>query len=129
MIRALIVLVLGACTQQQPPPGAAGPAEAVQQFAAALQKGDTGTAWALLSRRTQAKAQELAAKAQPDAGAEAGRQMLFNSALPGRPVEARQISINGDSAEVQTSEDGGAQRTWRVLREGGRWRIDLDLGR
>jgi hypothetical protein len=54
--------------------------------------------------------------------------MLFASALPGRPVEARVVSQTGDSAEVQTADDAGVQ-VYRVVREGGRWRVDLDLPR
>jgi hypothetical protein len=54
--------------------------------------------------------------------------MLFTSALPDRPFEARQLSLSGDSAEVQTAADGGETRVFRVVREDGRWRVDLDLG-
>ena len=117
--------------QPAPPPGAAGPVEAVQQFAAAVHKGDTATAWSLLSERTRAEADRRAATARSvsDAGPESGRQMLFTSALPDRPFEARQLSLSGDSAEVQTTTDGGVSHTWHVVREGGRWRVDLDLGR
>jgi hypothetical protein len=116
--------------QQPPPPGSAGPVEAVQELSEALHKGDTATAWALLSQRTQAQAdaQAAAARAVSDAGPENGRQMLFSGALPGRAVSAKLISLSGDSAEVQTTEDGGPGRTWHVVREGGRWRVELDLG-
>ena len=116
--------------QPGPPPGAAGPVEAVQQLADALHKGDTATAWSLLSDRTRAEADRRAAAARSlsDAGPESGRQMLFTSALPDRPFEARQLSLSGDSAEVQTASDAGVPRIWHVVREGGRWRIDLDLG-
>ena len=136
--KKIIIFFLGAaaCTATQPPPGAVGPAEAVQEFTAAMQKGDSATAWALLSTRSQAQADAIAARARAaagasnsDAGPENGRQMLFQSALPGRPVEARVVSQSGDAAEVQTVEDGGVSRTWHVVREGGRWRVDLDLGR
>ena len=123
---------MASCTAPQPPPGAAGPAEAIQEFAAALQKGDAAAAWALLSTKSQAQADAAAAPARTfagDAGPENGRQMLFQSALPGRPVEARIVSQSGDAAEVQTAEDGGVSRSWHVVREGGRWRVDLDLGR
>jgi hypothetical protein len=126
--KIIIFFLVGAgCTAPQPPAGAAGPAEAVQDFAAAVQKGDSAAAWSLLSQRTQAEAQRTALAAQPDAGPEAGRQMLFQSGLPGRPVEARVLSQTGDSAEVQTVEDGGPATTWRAVREGGRWRVDLEL--
>ena len=130
-MRMLCLVALTACTAPQPPPGAAGPAEAVQDFAAALQKGDAATAWSLLSQRSQRQADAQAAAARTaagDAGPENGRQMLLNGALPGRAIEARVVSQTGDSAEVQTTEDGGAARTWHVVHEGGRWRVDLDLG-
>src|SRR3989442_6333042 len=122
MKRLLAILLLVACTAPQPPPGSAGPAEAVQDFAAALQKGDAATAWSLLSSRTQKEADAAAARARAfagDAGPAQGRAMLFASALPGRP-EARVVSQTGDSAEVQTADDAGVQ-VYRVVREGGRW--------
>ena len=131
MKRLPAILVLVACTAPQPPPGSAGPAEAVQDFAAALQKGDAATAWSLLSSRTQKEADDAAARARAFAGDAVpaqGRAMLFASALPGRPVEARVVSQTGDSAEVQTADDAGVQ-VYRVVREGGRWRVDLDLPR
>ena len=123
-----LVGLLAACPAAQPPPGSAGPAEAVQDFASALQKGDTSTAWSLLSRRTQEQADRVAREAAPDAGPEGGRQMLFNSALPARAVNARTIAQSDDSAEVQAAEDGGGP-TFHLVREGGRWRIDLQLSR
>jgi hypothetical protein len=136
MTRALLLLILlASCTAPPPPPGAAGPAEAVQALADALRKGDTATAWSLLTKRTRAQADALAAAARggSDAGPESGRQMLFSGALPGRAVRARLLSQSGDSAEVQTTEeaDGGSlpSRTWRVVREESRWRVDLDLQR
>jgi hypothetical protein len=131
MKRSLAILVVAACTAPPSPPGTAGPAEAVQDFAAALQKGDTATAWSLVSTRTQKEADAAAARARAfaaDAGPASGRAMLFASALPGRPVEARVVSQTGDSAEVQTAEDAGT-RVYRVVREAGRWRVDLDLPR
>jgi hypothetical protein len=129
-MRVLLLAALCACASPQPPPGSAGPAEAVQDLAAAIQKGDTATAWSLLSTRTQKDADAVAARARgrADAGAESGRAMLFTSALPGRAVEAQVVSQTGDSAEVRTGGDGGGQ-VYRVVKEAGRWRVDLDLPR
>jgi hypothetical protein len=127
-MRVLLLAALCACASPQPPPGSAGPAEAVQDLAAALQKGDSATAWSLLSTRTQKEADAVAARGRgrTDAGSDSGRAMLFTSALPGRAVEARVVSQTGDSAEVRTADDGGGQ-VYRVVKEAGRWRVDLDL--
>jgi hypothetical protein len=127
-MRLFLVLVLAGCAQQ-PPPGAAGPGEAVQDFAAAVQRGDSGTAWGLLSSRTQEEATRLAREGHPDAGD--GRGMLFGSALPLGQVAVRKVEQEGaSSAEVRTGPpDGGAGRTFHVVREGDRWRIDLALSR
>ena len=124
---ALFALAAAAAcaTRTAPPPGAAGPVEAVQQLSAALQKGDTGTAWSLLSAKTRAQADELAAQARTAAGStepESGRQMLFGSALPQGPADTRLADEKGDVAHVQS---GG--RTFEVVREDGRWAIALDL--
>ncbi len=127
----MLIAAMAACTPAQPPPGSAGPVEAVQDFAEAARRGDTATAWTLLSSRTQARADELAktARTASDAGPDSGRQMLFSSALPGRAVTAKEVSQTGDSAEVQTTEGDAGTQIWRVVREGGRWRVDLDLPR
>ena len=127
-MKAVLVAALCACSSPQPPPGSAWPAEAVQDLAAALQKGDSATAWSLLSTRTQKEADAAAARARgiADAGADSGRAMLFTSALPGRAVEAHVVSQAGDSAEVRTADDGGGG-VYRVVREAGRWRVDLEM--
>lgn len=131
-MRAAALALLAACTAPPPPPpGSAGPAEAVQDFATALQKGDTATAWSLLSSRTRQEADAIAARARAsagDAGPESGRAMLFASAIPQPGGEARVVSQSGDSAEVRTGADGGGT-IYRVVREQDRWRVDLDVGR
>ncbi len=127
-MRRLILLALCACASPQPPPGSAGPAEAVKEFATAVQKGDAATAWSLLSSRTQQRADAVAARARAASAEEkpeSGRAMLFGSALPGKPIDARVVSQQGETAEVRTNEGGG--RIYRVVREGDRWRVDLDL--
>lgn len=124
---AVAFLLCAACTAPTPPPGAAGPLEAVQSFSAAAQKRDTATAWSLLSLRTQTAADAQAAVAARDTFAtepESGRQMLFGSALPlsqGSP-EVKLLDEKGDEAHVAV----GAKR-YRVVRENDRWHVDLDL--
>ena len=130
--RAALLLFLFGCKPAAPPPGAVGPVEAVQEFAAALQRGDPAAAYALLSSRTQREADQLAARARAAAGdaggaPESGRQMLFGSALPSGKVEVREISRQGDVAQVEVVDKSGRARSYRVVREGGVWKLDLDL--
>lgn len=122
------LLLLAACAPRPPPPGAVGPSEAVQEFSAAIHRGDSVGAWALLSSRTQQQANQLAAISRPDGGD--GRSMLFAGAIPAGEVTVAQVRPAADSAEVQTAlPDGGPGQTFRAVREGDRWRVDLDLGR
>jgi hypothetical protein len=125
------VLLPVACVRPPPPAGAAGPAEAVRDLAAALVRGDSQAAWSLLSTRTQQAADALAESARaaaPATGPSSGKQMLFVSALPTGAVQARLVSEHGDAAEVATSSDGGASGTFHVVRENGVWKVDLPLG-
>jgi hypothetical protein len=130
--RAALLLCLIGCKAEAPPPGAAGPVEAVQEFASAIQRGDAAAAYALLSSRTQRQADEIAARARAVAGdaggvPESGRQMLFGSALPQGKVEVREISRQGDVAQVEVVDQAHRARTYRVVRERGVWKVDLDL--
>jgi hypothetical protein len=127
----LSLLLLAACAPKPPPPGAAGPSEAVQELSAAIHRGDSVAAWALLSSKTQQQANQLAAISHPDAGgAGDGRSMLFAGAIPGSEVTVTQVHPSADSAEVQTAlPDGGPGQTFHVVREADRFRVDLDLGR
>jgi hypothetical protein len=53
--------------------------------------------------------------------------MLFQSALPGRAIDARVVSQSDDAAEVEATVDGGATSHFRAVRESGRWRVELPL--
>ena len=122
----VLALVAGGCSAPAPPPGAAGPLEAAQEFSTAVQKGDTATAWSLLSPATRSAADALAATARASRGGaepESGKQMLFSSALPQGPSAAKLLDEKGDEAHVAV----GAAR-YRVVRQGGRWLIELELG-
>ena len=124
----LLTCALACSSRSAPPPGAAGPVEAVQE----LQRGDAASASALLSTRTQRAADQIAAKARAEgAGAsgvpDTGRQMLFGSALPQGKVEVREIARQGDVAQVEVIDAKHRARTYRVVRENDVWKIDLDL--
>ena len=129
----LVLCLLGCKAAEAPPPGAAGPVEAVQEFAEAIQRGDAAAAYALLSSRTQREADRIAAQARAAVGADAGgvpesgRQMLFASALPQGKVEVHEISRQGDAAQVEVIDQSKRARTFRVVREGDVWKVDLDL--
>jgi len=128
----VLLLVLGCTSPSAPPPGAAGPVEAAQEFAAALQRGDAATAYGLLSARTQREADQVAAKARAaggDAGGvpASGRQKLFASALPQGKVDVREVARQGDVAQVEVVDAAHRSRTYRVVREGNLWKLDLDL--
>jgi hypothetical protein len=123
MKRFALLLAIAACTKAAPPPGSAGPSEAVQDFAAALQRQDPQAAWALLSSKTQADANKMSPTGD-------GRAMLFSSALPGAPLTVASVQQSGDSADVRTAlPDGGAGATYRAVSESGRWRVDLEIKR
>jgi hypothetical protein len=128
----MLVLLLG-CAPEKPPPGAAGPLEAVKSFSDAVQKGDPATAWSLLSERTRRAADEAARTARTASGRsapESGREMLFSSALPAGTGGAQLVSQSADTAQVRTLDpDGGKGPEFRVVRENGAWRVDLALGR
>jgi hypothetical protein len=129
----LLLALAAACSSPSaPPPGAAGPLEAVQELASALQRGDAATAYALLSERTRREADRLAARARASAGdaggvPESGRQMLFGSALPQGKVDVREVSRQGDVAQVEAVDAAHRAHTYRVVREKNLWKVDLDL--
>jgi hypothetical protein len=129
----LMIALAVACTSPSaPPPGAAGPVEAVQEFASALQRGDPAAAYNLLSDRTQRDADQIAARARASAGdaggvPESGRQMLFGSALPQGKIEVREIGRQGDVAQVEVIDASHRAHTYRVIREKSLWKVDLDL--
>jgi hypothetical protein len=103
----------------------------VQGFAESLGRGDAEAAWALLSARTQRQADARAKAAREGSGGvgpASGRQMLFASAVRTGPIHVREVSRSGDSAEVETTADGGARDSFHVVRENGAWKVELPLG-
>jgi len=122
-------LAAASCSAGRAPAPQSDPAAAADAFAHALQEGDAAAAWALLSARTQADADQLAARARvsADGGPESGRAMLLSGAFPlGAPV-ARELWIDGGTAALELSTDGGPAQEFRAVREAGAWKIELDL--
>jgi hypothetical protein len=129
-----ILLLAAACTPERPPAGAAGPVEAAKEFAAAVQRGDAAAASQLLSSQTLREADAAAARARDFAGdagtaPASGRQMLFNSALPQGKVSVRKIrQRSDDDATVEVKDAAGNAAQFRMVREGGSWKVDLSSG-
>jgi hypothetical protein len=130
-MRFVPLLLAAACAQRAPPAGAAGPVEAAQEFAAAVQRGDSSAAWQLLSSRTQREADATAQTARGLAGDggtgyASGRQMLFSSALPQGKVSVRMLAQRSDDdATVEETDAAGSAKRFHVVREGGSWKLDL----
>ena len=54
--------------------------------------------------------------------------MLFGSALPQGKIEVREVSREGNVAQVKIVDQAThRERAFRVVRERGIWKIDLDL--
>jgi hypothetical protein len=130
-MRLAPLLLVAACAQELPPAGAAGPVEAVNGFAAAVQRGDATSAYQLLSSQTRREADAAAARARAFAGdggvgPGGGRQMLFSSALPQGKVSVRKIGQRGDDdATVEVKDAEGTAQQFHVVREEGSWKVDL----
>jgi len=120
-----MLLALSVACARPPPPVSIGPIEAVQAFSAAVSRGDAPAAWELLSARTQAAADAVAADAGLGSGA--GRRMLFGSAIPGGKVLAREAGHDGGVALVVVTGASGESHTFRTVREGNGYRLDLDV--
>ncbi len=128
-ILVLSALVVAGCSAQRAAPTVQEPVAAAEAFSHALQEGDGVRAWELLSSRTQAAADRLAARARlsPDGGPDSGRAMLLGGAYPLGATSSRELSSDGGAAEVAISLDGGAPQTFRAVHEPSGWKIDLDL--
>ena len=53
--------------------------------------------------------------------------MLFASALPQGKIDAREVARQGEVAQVEVIDQARRARTFRVVREGEVWKLDLDL--
>ena len=119
--------------------GCTRPTDVAVQFHEALRAGNGAKAFSLLSKPTQDKLAEVAKKAH-DASAGAvsddpalmiahGDPALYPPPSQGQPKAARatMLSATGPRAKVMVHL-GEAAHEMDLVKEGGRWRIDLPIG-
>jgi hypothetical protein len=104
------------------------PDEAYKTFSAALRKNDVQTAWSGLSAETK-KAVEERSKAVSAAsgGTVKDDPMLMFFASGYKPLpqgDVKVVSEEGQSAVVEVAV-GSTTQSQRMLKEGGRWTVDL----
>ncbi len=118
----LVAVATSGCRQDRPD-------DAYRAFAKAFAERNADTAWKLLSSSTRAlltstaKATALAehAKAPKD-----GRGLMFEGESLARKVKAVAIIREGDErATVEVLDDAGGRAKVAMVRERGKWRVDL----
>jgi hypothetical protein len=127
-MRALALLALlalaPACAREL------GPEASYRALVKAMAERDADRAWSLLSaasqKRLDALARAAAARA-PGVVPASGRQLLIGDAALASPslVSVSLQSQSGDRAALQVEEAGRAPRRVVMVREGGRWRVEL----
>jgi hypothetical protein len=118
-------LALAGCAPQDPAPDAV-----YRAFARAAAERDAAAAWPLLSSRTRAWIEaraRAAADRAPGLVPPSGQRLLFGDAAgPARPVkEIEVLRRDAERAELRLTEAGGATASVLLVREEGRWRLDL----
>ena len=121
----LLLFGINACDRRE----ARAPEEAgYRVFADAVRRGDSAAAWANLSQETQAL---MNAKAKAISEASKGvvknepALMMFQSGIRPPPLgDVKMIESDGGAAVLEGSATGEPHRI-RMVREGGRWVVDL----
>jgi hypothetical protein len=125
LLHLLLLFGMNACDRRE----ARAPEElGYRVFADAVRRGDSAAAWANLSQETQAL---MNAKAKAISEASKGvvknepALMMFQSGIRPPPLgDVKMIESDGGAAMLEGSATGEAQRI-RMVREGGRWVVDL----
>ena len=128
---AAALLLLAACSR---------PTDVAVQFHEALNAGNGAKAFALLSKPTQDKLTEISKKAHDASGGTVsedaalmiahGDPSIYPTPTPAQPkaVRATMISTDGPRAKVSVH-IGEAAHEMDLVKENGRWRIDLPIGK
>ena len=124
---ASLLVALAACSQ---------PTDVAVQFHEALDAGNGAKAFSLLSKPTQDRLAEIARKAHAETGGAVsedpasmiarGDRSVYPAPTPSQPTVARAtlVSESGPHAKVMV-QIGEASHKMELVKEGGRWRIDL----
>jgi hypothetical protein len=121
---ALVLAIAAAGCRRQ-----AGPDASYRAFAAAAQRGDADTVWAMLSERSRAavegRAKALAARAPAGLVPSSGRDLILGdlSARAARPSSVVVVRESRDQAVVAVEVEGEPSREVTLVREGGVWRV------
>jgi hypothetical protein len=127
-MRGLVLSVLLVSAIGCKPKAIDTPEAAYRNYAAALKRGDAKTAWAALSTKTKSAAEARAKQVESASGgmvkAEADR-MLFASGV--KAVEPGEVKVLESGEANSTLEVKAGELVWReqMVREDGRWRVDL----
>jgi hypothetical protein len=128
---AAVVLALSACSK---------PTDVAVQFHDALYRGDGTKALSLLSKPTQEKLQEFAKKAHDMSGGTVpddpalmivhGDSSIYPSPTAAQPKVVRATLLSADDKRAKVKVHvGESDHEMDLVKEGGRWRIDLPIGK
>jgi len=121
---ALAALLASGCARDESPEGS------YRALARAVADRDAEAAWSLLSAGSQrwleGQARRAAAAAPGVVPANARALLLGDAALGARPPAAVSLaSSSGDRAVLRVEPASGPAREVHVVREGGRWKVEL----
>lgn len=126
-MRALVVVCLVAVVTGCRPEPATTPEGVYRGFIEALQRGNGRKAWASLSKPTQ---QKVAARSKAIAAASKGvvsdepELLLFQGSRPATIEAIEQLRADEQAAVLRVT-SGGGTREVKLLKDSGRWVIDL----
>ncbi len=124
-VALLACLILSGCK------GETTPEDAYRTFAAALANRDGDKAFSMLSQESQEKltklAQEASAKAQGGVPADP-RRMIVSGDPAAKAIKEVKVVSRGQGSAVISVDDGSGPKPVKMVREGLRWKVSLDLG-